>query len=181
MAYKIKLSLSKNSIDDTRATIKALRNEFIKLPSVINHSVAKECEEKMLSHHDNFIESLPKDPYPHYALTRMIDKKDSSIATIIGSQIIYDEFGTGDVGARSPHPEKSKYNLNDYSSGPYVSTHEDDNGHYWDFEGYRLYGVPAGKFVYNTIVEMKNGEAKKIAEKQIKNSLNKTLGGGGDK
>ena len=37
-----------------------------------------------------------------------------------GPQAIYDEFGTGTLGERSPHPIKNQFGLNDYNSGPTI-------------------------------------------------------------
>lgn len=181
MAYKIKLNITnENSIKNARQKIQNLIRDFKSLPNDINSSVAKECESRLLSYHDEFTDTLGPDPYSHSVMTRVINTKESSKAIIYGEQVIYDEFGTGDVGARSPHPEKGKYGLNDYSSGPYVSKHVDAEGHYWDFEGYTLRGVPAGKFMYRTITEMQSGDSKKIASKLISERLKKNLGNEGD-
>ena len=80
-----------------------------------------------------------------------------------GESAIYDEFGTGEEGAMDPHPIKSKFDLNPYNSGPFVSTHiNSENGrHFWFYgpmagqpyfesSGYTE-GIPSGKQMYNTL------------------------------
>lgn len=99
-----------------------------------------------------------------------------------GKDVIYEEFGTGDRGEQKPHPEKSKYDLDDYNSGLYIRSVSNiksektlkkleengiESGHYWtykkDGEGDVIYtqGVPAGKEMWNT----RNYVIKKIIPK----------------
>lgn len=80
-----------------------------------------------------------------------------------GESALYDEFGTGEEGLMDPHPLKSKFGLNPYNSGPFVSTHiNPENGkHFWFYTpmagqpyfestGYTE-GIPSGKQMYNTL------------------------------
>lgn len=78
-----------------------------------------------------------------------------------GRDVIYEEFGTGDEGKGNPHPDKSKYNLNDYNSGKYIrnanessAQHGITGGKYWTYEkdGEIKYtqGVPSGKEMFET-------------------------------
>ena len=103
-----------------------------------------------------------------------------------GNDAVYDEFGTGEEGASDPHPMKSEFGLNPYNSGPFVSTHIDDNGrHYWFYsdmegmpyfyEGGLTYGIPSGKQMYNTLqyVRQIKGE---IISKHINESLDDAMG-----
>lgn len=39
-----------------------------------------------------------------------------------GSQVLYDEFGTGTEGLNAPHELKNDFNLNDYNSGKTIRT-----------------------------------------------------------
>ena len=177
MAYNIEFGLSKKGISNAKHMIKNLKKELNSSTQKINKNIADKCADKMLSYHDIFISALDEDAYNHSAMTRVIEKNKSAEAIIYGEQVIYDEFGTADTGARNAHPEHSKYGMNNYSSGPYVSTHQDDYGHYWIFNRHKMYGVPAGKFFYNTLMDMKNGEAKHIAKEVVDETLRKTLGG----
>ena len=101
-----------------------------------------------------------------------------------GPNAIYDEFGTGEEGAADPHPLKSKFGLNPYNSGPYVSTHVNKNGkHYWFYRpmasiepryfkksGYTQ-GTPSGKQMYNTLRYLEKNK-KNIVNEEFNNALN---------
>lgn len=176
MAHEIKITLSKDGIRNARKIISDLQKDIKSSEKTINNTIANTCADRMLSYHDSFIDTLEDDAYNHSAITKVIEKDSSSSAIIYGDQIIYDEFGTADVGARDSHPEHSKFGMNAYSSGPYVSTHQDDGGHYWKFNNFKMYGVPAGKFFYNTLMDMKDGEAKKIAKEIVNKTIEKRLG-----
>lgn len=78
-----------------------------------------------------------------------------------GKDVIYEEFGTGDKGKDDPHPDKSKYNLNDYNSGKYIrnanehsAKHGITSGKYWTYkkngEVNYTQGVPSGKEMFET-------------------------------
>lgn len=78
-----------------------------------------------------------------------------------GKDVVYEEFGTGDEGRKNPHPDKSKYNLNDYNSGKYIrdaneksAQHGITDGKYWTYkkDGEIKYtqGVPSGKEMFET-------------------------------
>lgn len=99
---------------------------------------------------------------------------------ISGSQSIYDEFGTGTVGANNPHPEKGNYNLNDYNSGKTIrpNSRKDTeaskqgiplNGLYWTYKynGKKIYtqGRPAGMHVYKGHNKVKQVMKKLINDK----------------
>lgn len=43
-----------------------------------------------------------------------------------GPQALYDEFGTGTIGAENPHPIKSEFGLNEYNSGPTIREAKED-------------------------------------------------------
>lgn len=90
-----------------------------------------------------------------------------------GKDVLYEEFGTGEYGKALPHPEKEKYNLNDYNSGPIVSTHINKYGrHYWFYKGYSE-GNPSGAEMYNTATFLKNKGIKDVLEKKASDVLSK--------
>ena len=102
------------------------------------------------------------------------EKMDNGYKLIAkGKDVIYEEFGTGDRGEDDPHPDKSKYNLNDYNSGYFIMSVEDignqdlldflkeegiTSGKYWSYrkngERHFTQGVPSGKEMWNTRNEM---------------------------
>lgn len=98
--------------------------------------------------------------------------------SLIGRNAIYDEFGIGEEGASDPHPLKGNFGLNDYNSGPVVSSHINSNGeHYWFYgpmkgkpyfdskSGYTE-GVPSGKQMFNTSLYIRD-----IKDDVLKNKI----------
>lgn len=91
-----------------------------------------------------------------------------------GKDVIYEEFGTGEVGKENPHPEKSEYPLNDYNSGDFVSTHINENGrHYWFYNGKYYEGIASGKQIFNTRNYILNDGIKKAKDKLVGDMLSK--------
>lgn len=103
-----------------------------------------------------------------------------------GKDVVYEEFGTGDRGEQRQHPVKSKYNLNDYNSGPTIRNVSDvpkysleredldtigiSSGKYWTYEKngtvYYTQGVPSGQEMWKTRNYLLNNSIqKKVAEK----------------
>ena len=90
-----------------------------------------------------------------------------------GSDVVYEEFGTGEEGHDNPHPDKNKYNLNDYNSGPFVSTHINKyNRHYWFYKGYSE-GNPSGAEMFNTVRFLKEKGIKDVCKKKASDLLSK--------
>lgn len=111
--------------------------------------------------------------------------KKNGIGMVVmqGEHALYDEFGTGEEGLNDPHPMKGNFPLNDYNSGPFVSTHinEETGRHYWYYapmggqpyfrpDGYTE-GIPSGKQMYNTLQYLRKNKVK-IANEEIKDALN---------
>ncbi len=101
-----------------------------------------------------------------------------------GKDVIYAEFGTGDLGQQNPHPEKNEYPLNDYNSGKtirnaneYSAQHGITSGKYWTYKKndtiYYTNGIPAGKQVFNTRNYILNEGLDKAAKKVIGDALSK--------
>lgn len=78
-----------------------------------------------------------------------------------GDDVLYEEYGTGDEGQASPHPNKTASGLNPYNSGPTIREADDvsafygiTSGKYWtykkDGKRYITNGIPAGKEMWNT-------------------------------
>lgn len=80
-----------------------------------------------------------------------------------GSQVLYDEFGTGTQGENNPHPLKSQFGLRGYNTGKRIrkASLKVNEKHgipigmkYWVYKnkaGDKIYttGIPAGLQVYN--------------------------------
>lgn len=102
-----------------------------------------------------------------------------------GSQVLYDEFGTGTEGLNKPHDLKDKFNLNPYNNRKGTTIRENTNpnstatekgipinGLYWTYKdkgGNIVYtqGIPAGKEVFN---------AEKAVERKKKQIVSKKVG-----
>lgn len=96
-----------------------------------------------------------------------------------GSQVLYDEFGTGTQGEMSPHPYKSQYPLAGYNTGRKIrraSVKVNENTgipigtKYWtykDKDGEIVYttGIPAGKQVFNAAMSLRNRKSQIIKQK----------------
>lgn len=115
-----------------------------------------------------------------------VDIENGKEARMAGYQALYDEFGTGTVGAQNPHPAKGNFELNDYNSGKTIRINKSENsqaskekipigGLYWtyrDAQGNRKYtqGIAAQKEGYDTFQEAIK-KSKTYAKKRVKEVL----------
>lgn len=132
-------------------------------------------------------------PTKSTVIGKVTENSNKGYVALVGKNAVYDEFGTGEVGAQYPHPRKDSVNrpLNPYSSGPIVSQNINKYGrHYWFYKpmagtdwvrstGYTE-GIPAGKQMYNTakiIREIKKSVIEKHLNNVIKdfNDINKNV------
>ncbi len=126
---------------------------------------AEELKDEIEKNYDLFINSLPKDRQDHTYYTTVLPRSDGGYDVLVtGSSVIYDEFGTGIVGAINPHPKKSSYGdeLNKYNSGETIRHFPNNPGKdYWIYPssgGYiSTHGIPAGQFMYDSITNMIDG------------------------
>lgn len=147
--------------------------------SVVDSRIAKyqadELKRWMELNYDAFVaRDDPKGVQDHdgtFTITKDSYNRFRVIAS--GKQILYDEFGTGERGKSHPHTEKSRYSLMPYNSGETIRIDKNGN-HYWYWNGFRTYGVPAGMFIFDSINVMANGVAREIAMREI-NKENKKL------
>lgn len=103
-----------------------------------------------------------------------------------GSQVLYDEFGTGTEGLNAPHPMKNDFNLKEYNSGKTIRNAsinmKPETGIlpgelYWTYkskDGSIVYtqGIPAGKEVFNAEQTVKS-KKKQIVKKKVGEVLSK--------
>lgn len=109
-----------------------------------------------------------------------------------GRDVLYEEFGTGDRGEQSPHPDKHKYGLNDYNSGPYILDVADvgnqdmldvlaqngiTSGKFWSYrkggKTHLTQGVPAGMEMYRTSKYLRDEGVKKVLKEKASDVLSK--------
>ena len=111
------------------------------------------------------------------------ENRQSGYVALSGANVLYEEFGTGDVGANDGHPIKGDFPfLNPYNSGQYIRTN-DKGEHYWFYKGMvggsspyydpdtgYTRGIPSGKQMYKTSRWLRV-EAKKIVQEEIKKAF----------
>lgn len=179
---KIKAKLSSSSINDTIAKLNKLKKELVALEDTLPKELAEQTSQK--------IEDFYSQKGFESTTTPMIGVAkygDGYKAFARGSEVIYEEFGTGDVGANNGHPWKGDYGLNPYNSGRTIRSteklsqekkaeHNIQSGLYWTFkrDGKKIYtqGIPSGKFMYNADLWLKDNY-KKIAIKKVDDILSK--------
>lgn len=171
----IRCTLSQKGIEDTIASLKDLDNKLLQANDKACRRIAQECATMMWEKQNKFI-TRNKDASGYSSVSRVLSLDNKYIAELEGSQVIYNEFGTGDPGAAHPHPRKNIYHLNPYLSGRYIKTRK-DGSHYWLYNWREYEGVPSGRFVYNTVNNIKSKTGPKI----LKEEVAKVLSSGGDK
>lgn len=88
------------------------------------------------------------------------ENSESGYIALTGPNAVYDEFGTGEEGAKDAHPLKGEFGLNPYNSGPEIFYNQFTNRYQWAYspmagkpyftdEGLTS-GIPSGKQMYNT-------------------------------
>lgn len=170
---------------------KIFADEISICDSRIGADAAEELRLEIVENYNNFINSLNDDPQDRDEATVWIIQEDDGRfrVGVTGEQVIYDEFGTGTRGANRPHPEKGRYmqkwnlDFKDYNEGDsqgngisYIKT--DKNGvKYWMYDGQPTYGVPAGQFIYQSLINLSDRKAKEIVMKNILDAKSKAMKG----
>ena len=174
---------TKRALNQAKHKFKQLKNGLSFASKDISTNLANVLVDEINTNYSAFISGLSHDH---------LDRSDTNIYAIklatgskivvSGSQILYDEFGTGDAGLMHPHPEKSKYNLNDYNSGPYIKA--GNGGHYWTYYSSKddkytsSRGVPAGMFIYHSVENVANNIARNIATEGVRKQISRIMSKG---
>lgn len=177
---KIRIVFKKTTISELKKKYEYIANNVDKLEKNIIEDLKdiglKEIQSSLNS--SNFEASEP---------ISIIDEEKS--IGIKGTQALYDEYGTGTVGANNPHPEKDSapIALNDYNSGSTIRPNKSNNsnaskegiplnGLYWTykFEGKKIYtqGRPAGMHIYKAKNKIKS-QKDKIMKKRVGEYISK--------
>lgn len=150
-----------------------LGDEINLMPDKIGKSCAEEFEHKIISNYDTFKNSVnDNQDRSDFNVTTYNHGKGIYEIVVSGKQVLYDEFGTGTRGEKYADGEvlsqKSKYGMDPYNSGPYVSENIDKNGnHYWYYNHRINYGVKPGMFVYDAQMDMIDSEVNKISKSMV--------------
>lgn len=164
----INIALNPDDISSAIKKLQTLEKNWNKLPDKITKEIAEDGLNMLNSFYA--VSNMGTDT----DIETTIEKITNGYAIVgSGEEILYEEFGTGEEGVASPHPDKSKYPLNDYNSGPIVSTHKDKAGyHFWYYNGIN-YGIPSGQQFYNTRKYILNTGIKKAKDKIVGDMLSK--------
>lgn len=159
---------------------KILGTEISSSSENITSRVADELIRQIDERYDEFAQQHEEDKQDR---TRHIYKShygDGWTVNVVGPQVIYDEFGTGDAGEIRPHPEKNKYGLKPYNSGQKIKLSKNGT-HYWryikDGKVITSHGVEAGLFVYNSFIDVSETKATMIALEDLHNDIKKVMKG----
>ena len=183
MSRTIKMRVDTKEIGRMINSLNTLSSNINKLKT----EIPKEIAEEGLKYLNSLYASKSKDNDTDDIHTS-IDKTETGYSIISqGKDVLYEEFGTGDEGARHPHKDKSKYGLKDYNSGPTIrpvnsnnpalKAHGITSGKYWTYEkdGEIKYtqGIPAGMQMFDTSNYLRSGVIKTIMKEKASDVLSK--------
>jgi len=172
MTKRVKnINLSVGSLDDIIKKLRILSKDVSKLPDEICKDVANLGKEYL---DEEYAQSKPDHTIDISSIKTSVEKTTKGYKIVAsGKDVVYEEFGTGEYGKSNPHPKKNEYPLNDYNSGPYVSTHVNKYGrHYWYHDGYSE-GNPSGAELFNTARFLREKGIKDIKKKKVSDVLSK--------
>lgn len=180
----IKVSLSEKSLSELRKKIISLKDE---LPKVNAKIVDKLAEHTLTEIQNNFSATDYQDGNEDVSFFKRGSGNKITVGTM-GSQVLYDEFGTGTAGANDGHEMKGDFPLKPYNSGRTIRQNKSDEsnasangipvgGMYWTYKdknGQKRYtqGIPAGKQVFNASLSL-NEEKSKIIKQEVSEVLSK--------
>lgn len=185
MRVKTECGLSVSSIDLVQSKLEVLADDIGIAPNEIIKKLLNEGEKYAQDRYNGYQYRNSKE---ECTITKTDIGSDdlSGEVKLVGRSAFYEEFGTGERGKSNPHPTKDKFTipLNDYNSGPYVSTHTRTKSgkHYWFYQpmagekGYLksglTYGIPSGKMMYQTGKHL-HKESKKLVKEHGEKIVNK--------
>lgn len=177
MNKQINVNFSPKGVQEAIELLNTIYSDLQKIPDKLAEEIAKDGAEYLQQQYDN------RD-YGVFMKNERLEQPTIQVNKITngweirasGKDILYDEFGTGEQGKASGYDkeERAKYNLNDYNSGPVVSTHINKYGrHYWFYNGHYTEGIPAGKQFFNTRNYIIDEGARKVARRLVGEILSK--------
>lgn len=178
---KIKTKLSPNGIKNVINKLDNLKDDLSNLCDDIPKTLAEETMVQILKNYT--LKGFESSDKPIIGVAK---HTNGYKAYIRGHSVIYDEFGTGDTGARNGHPWKGEYNLNAYNSGETIRPANEkskvrygiSSGLYWTYKDeakdiiIATQGVPSGKFMYASAIWLKDNY-KKIVKEKVADALSK--------
>lgn len=184
-----KINLSSSDIKDLKTSLETVRKKMDSLKKELPLKIAEDG----LKYLDSLYASTPSDENIEDIRTSIKKTMNGYSIMSTGKDVIYAEFGTGDKGQANQHPDKGKYNLNEYNSGPTIRNVPDmgtmsakqiklftkyniSPGKYWAYtkNGNLILtqGVPSGKQMFNTSKYLRE-HIKEVLEKEASDVLSK--------
>lgn len=168
MTRKITIGLNQNEISNLISELDKIANKLDKMADKLTDDIAEVGLEEMQKNYS----SSQYQPSDGMGFAKTGTAKEKKIS-MIGSQAIYHEFGTGTMGEQNPHPQKYQFGdgLQPYNSGRTIRRNSKEgstasqlgipaNGLYWTYKdenGWTHYtqGIPAQKVVFDANKTMK--------------------------
>ena len=168
----IKVPLSNSGLDTLINKLNSMKDGL----ENANEKIVKEMATFVENQVSNNLAATPYKDGNEDAIAYSEIKRNKAEAGMQGTQVLYDEFGTGTAGANSPHPDKGKFALKGYNTGPKIKVsktgelfwlYRDKNG-----EVIKTQGIPAGKQVFNASVLLK-GKKTQIIKNRVGEVISK--------
>lgn len=187
MNKNIKVAFNQKNISDLISMLERLNTNIKNYPDKLTKEVAYDG----LTHLDTLYANTPYQKNIDDIHTSVRKKAFGYSIVSSGKDVIYEEFGTGDMGEQNKHPEKSEYSLNDYNSGKTIrevskqsektreklKEHNIHSGKYWTYvrDGKLEYtqGISAGKQIFDTRNYIIDEGIKKAHDKLVGDMLSK--------
>lgn len=167
----IKVSLSEKGLDDLIGRLTVLKYGLQEADDKIVKEMAELVEREVST---NLSKTTFKDGNEDAKAYSIINGKKAE-AGMRGSQVVYDEFGTGTKGAKGPeHPKRGEHNLRDFNSGPKI---DPITGVWWYYSNEKgkvvdTTGIPAGLQVFNASMSL-NNKKEEIIKKRVGEVISK--------
>lgn len=180
----IKVSLSNQGLQTLLEKVNTLKSGLEQANSRI---VDKLADYTLSEIQNNFSTTDYQDGNEDVSFFKRGTKNKITVGTM-GSQVLYDEFGTGTAGANDGHEMKGDFPLKPYNSGRTIRTNKNDassataNGIpvgelYWTYKdknGEKKYtqGIPAGKQVLDAAIALEKKKTQ-IIKQEMSDVLSK--------
>ncbi len=182
MKKVIKVPLSKQGLSNLLNKFNELKNDLKKCDENIKEKLADYTKSEI----EKNLSSTPYKDGNDDVKTFKEKRSGKVVVGMRGTQVLYDEFGTGTKGEQSSHPLKDKYSLRGYNTGRKIRTATEKVNEktgisigqkYWTYknkQGDIIYttGIPAGRQVFNANESLKKKKIE-IVKKEVGEVLSK--------
>lgn len=180
---EVNVNLSTNDIRKLIQQLENMKSAISELEKTLPEELANKTVEQMETYYNSGVTESTNEPTKF-----RVDKEDNGASAVAyGSGVAYEEFGTGDMGERKPHPDKGKYPLRDYNTGEFIRSTDElpqsimqnyglQDGNYWIYAGadgkYYRQGIEPGLFMFNADAWLRKNY-KDIIAKKVDDALRK--------